>query len=649
MGIADKLLAPLLVCAALAPGCASDPIAVEEDRRIEGSKVLIDALASGDDAVRARAALAMGRVQSPSYTAPLVAAAAAESDEVRHAALFAMGQLALAEGSRLPRSLYAALARVMAGSPDDETLALALEALGKLGEPVQAHRIHPFLRHESARVRTEAALALFRCRFVPVLRDGLADAPVLPEPAVRSLIATFADPVAEVRRAAVYACSRYGEPLAVAPLVERLADDDEWVRLFAARALGRSGDPTARGELLPLLSDPSERVRTEALAAVAALGGADDLPPALAGDESFHVRAALAAALAGGGPPSLEALRGLVRDPAVMVRAAAIEALAARPGGASPDELRQWFGGDERPVRLAALRAAAAPGAEGRRLIDAALADEDPAIRAAGLEALGAIGEGAAPAVVEALQSDDLAIRGTAVEVFGEAGAPDRVEQLRAVYDGSPGDEWIEVRRAVVSAVADVRQGRPVIWNAARADPARAVRDEAEAILRRFDRSPPRTQLEPRKASRFLGQRFDEDPVVQLETTQGTLRIRLFADAAPVHVASFVSLVRKGYYDGLTWHRVVSNFVVQGGDPRGDGWGGPGYLLRDEINRVRFDRGTLGMPKAGRDTGGGQIFITHLPTPHLDGSYTAFGQVIEGLEVVDRLQVSDRILKARLE
>ena len=93
---------------------------------------------------------------------------------------------------------------------------------------------------------------------------------------------------------------------------------------------------------------------------------------------------------------------------------------------------------------------------------------------------------------------------------------------------------------------------------------------------------------------------------------------------------------------------MVSDFVIQGGDPRGDGWGGPGYAVRDEINTVRFDRGAVGMPKSGRDTGGCQLFVTHVPTPHLDGNYTVFGKVISGMGVVDRIEVGDAILSARI-
>jgi cyclophilin family peptidyl-prolyl cis-trans isomerase len=175
------------------------------------------------------------------------------------------------------------------------------------------------------------------------------------------------------------------------------------------------------------------------------------------------------------------------------------------------------------------------------------------------------------------------------------------------------------------------------------------VRGKARGALASRGVLLPGPQETSAEASALLEVRFEDDPVVTLVTSKGEIRIRCLAHAAPIHVASFVSLVREGFYDGLTWHRVVSNFVIQGGDPRGDGWGGAGYTLRDEINSSRYGRGSVGMPKAGKDTGGGQIFITHVPTPHLDGNYTVFGQVVSGLDVVDRIEVGDAIIRARVD
>jgi cyclophilin family peptidyl-prolyl cis-trans isomerase len=117
---------------------------------------------------------------------------------------------------------------------------------------------------------------------------------------------------------------------------------------------------------------------------------------------------------------------------------------------------------------------------------------------------------------------------------------------------------------------------------------------------------------------------------------------------APRTAANFIALVRRGYYNNIPLHRVVPDFVAQGGDPRGDGEGGPGYTIRDEINQRPYLRGTVGMALDWADTGGSQFFITHSPQPHLDARYSAFGQVISGMDVVDRLSQWDVIRTVRV-
>jgi cyclophilin family peptidyl-prolyl cis-trans isomerase len=113
-------------------------------------------------------------------------------------------------------------------------------------------------------------------------------------------------------------------------------------------------------------------------------------------------------------------------------------------------------------------------------------------------------------------------------------------------------------------------------------------------------------------------------------------------------VANFVALARRGFFNGIAIHRVVPDFVVQDGDPRGDGEGGPGYTIRDEINMRPYLRGTLGMALDWEDTGGSQFFITHSPQPHLDGRYTVFGHVVEGMDVVDRMVQGDVVRRVRI-
>jgi peptidylprolyl isomerase/peptidyl-prolyl cis-trans isomerase B (cyclophilin B) len=122
------------------------------------------------------------------------------------------------------------------------------------------------------------------------------------------------------------------------------------------------------------------------------------------------------------------------------------------------------------------------------------------------------------------------------------------------------------------------------------------------------------------------------------------IRIELYPADAPKTVENFVTLAKKGYYDGLTFHRVVPNFVVQGGDPKGDGTGGPGYTIKAEFNTQKHVRGSVAMARAQNpDSAGSQFYITYGPTPHLDGSYTVFGRVILGLEHVDGIKQGDRM------
>lgn len=133
-----------------------------------------------------------------------------------------------------------------------------------------------------------------------------------------------------------------------------------------------------------------------------------------------------------------------------------------------------------------------------------------------------------------------------------------------------------------------------------------------------------------------------------LETERGEIVLVFYPDKAPRHVAAIAAVAAKGGYDGTIFHRVVPNFVVQGGDPTGSGWGDCGFALKDELNDVKFERGVLGMPNAGPDTGGCQLFITTVPALHLDGKYTAFGRVVRGMEAVDALEPGDRIVRARV-
>lgn len=133
-----------------------------------------------------------------------------------------------------------------------------------------------------------------------------------------------------------------------------------------------------------------------------------------------------------------------------------------------------------------------------------------------------------------------------------------------------------------------------------------------------------------------------------METAKGTIHLDLFDQDAPNTVKNFVDLAEKGFYDGLTFHRVIPDFMIQGGCPRGDGRGGPGYTIKCEINPNKHSAGSLSMAHAGRDTGGSQFFICHSPQPHLDGVHTVFGHT-DDMDVVNAIRKDDKILSVKIE
>ena len=138
--------------------------------------------------------------------------------------------------------------------------------------------------------------------------------------------------------------------------------------------------------------------------------------------------------------------------------------------------------------------------------------------------------------------------------------------------------------------------------------------------------------------------------IAHFDTDRGPIRVELAADKAPLTVANFVNLAKRGFYDGLNFHRVIADFMVQGGCPEGSGRGGPGYRFEDEANNgLRHERGVLSMANAGPNTNGSQFFITHVPCGWLDGKHTVFGKVVEGLDVVDAVRQGDLIKSVKIE
>ena len=259
------------------------------------------------------------------------------------------------------------------------------------------------------------------------------------------------------------------------------------------------------------------------------------------------------------------------------------------------------------------------------------------------------------------LTVEDLVVRAEAARGLGAIKATSAVRALAEAVEAWKGDPQYVARVAALEALAliDPVAAAPILraglgdrdWavRVRAADllagmprtggPAQPAQDEARALRP----APVSREIPPDEWAWLLAPPFS--PRARIEMDRGLVELELDVIGAPQTVANFMSLARRGFFDGVPVHRVVTNFVVQGGDPRGDGEGGPGYTIRDEPNLGTYGRGTVGMALDWRDTGGSQFFMTLGPQPQLDGRYTAFGRVVEGMEVVDQIRRGDIVRK----
>jgi cyclophilin family peptidyl-prolyl cis-trans isomerase/HEAT repeat protein len=613
----------------------------------------------GGPELRAELATTLGRIPGANSLLSLQGLLIDDDPRVRRAAAFGLG--VLKDKGGIP-----ALLKVVA-DPDRETGLLAVEALGKIGAPVTevAENLLPLPENERW-----ARLVPHLFRFKEEARLPLAEHAL-----------ALAD--RELHARAAFALARDPLPEAAPLLRPLLQDPDPQVRDWAARGLGDVGDASDLPRLRPLLDGG------EAGPLIQALRSAQRL---------IEGRKGTAGGTAGTGamPPAdwEPRLAELCADPRPGVRGTALEAAGAwkvsdRLGTVLAD--RATHGGPrERGTALVALAKARYPQADA--LVEAAAKAAEPDVRAHAAEAAVLLGEGeeilprlsrdASPLVRESvltarlaaadatapadpadataaviakqgLSDPDEGVRATALDwLVTHPKLP--VEVLRPALADAMRDESVEsglsaVKALTARAQAEAKERGTIIelLEKGATDLKYVLRRECIASLVRLGRPvPPLAMVEPDKPAatyRDIVQRTRRNRRVEIRTSQGVLRLRLACPEAPITCLNFLALTEQHFFDGRTFHRVVPDFVVQGGDPRGDGFGGPGYTIRDEINRRRYTRGAVGMALAGPDTGGSQFFITLSPQPYLDGGYTVFGEVEAGLDVLDKIEAGDKI------
>ena len=253
---------------------------------------------------------------------------------------------------------------------------------------------------------------------------------------------------------------------------------------------------------------------------------------------------------------------------------------------------------------------------------------------------------------LEKLELYDPAITTIVSGKFGQIRDRSSVEPLINAYQKFSAPRDIEPMVAILTALDSIGDSRATtLLQQELSNPFPSIQMAARHALEKITGNPvklPAVEKQPLTKFDFVLEKYHKNPVVRFTTTKGTFEVELYPEKAPITVANFITLVKTGFYDNIYFHRVVPGFVIQGGDPRGDGWGGAGYAIPCEYNDIFYTRGIVGMAHAGKDTGGSQFFITQAPQPHLNGKHTAFGKVVRGMKVVDTIEVYDRIISAEL-
>jgi cyclophilin family peptidyl-prolyl cis-trans isomerase/HEAT repeat protein len=666
-------------------------IQYEDERTITND--LLEMLQPPHGGARRRAILALGRIGYASGLGFLVDVlngdknAENRNPEMRALAAFSLGEI---------ESHHAASYLIQRLDPAVETSYLvrgrSVEALGKIASnsisaaALGSYGVKGIADAIAATLPPTAASPSGEAKFVATL--ALTALLRIKQPStVEAIAAQLRSPDADLRWQAANALARIREGIGVAAasLMPLLNDNNALVRAHAARALGVAKAGQAVEPLIKLLADKDERVVINSINALGAIGDARAAEP-LAALGSTLLSGYRAFDREKSGVPTQQNLLlliatavGNIKDPRGLAFLKAFrladgklgsfpeaEVAAARFGEAAffdvPEAVK--LPRDDWKAMAAYAQGLGQLGADRAKTILLDLMSgktygkPDPRAASDILNALAAAKvEGLRGILLENLKAEDVIVRATAATLLGGLGDESEavVKALEEAYKTARADKMNDARIAILEAADKLRHPMSVLaLSEATRDEDYVVRLKASELIRGSNIDPATSKvLQIGKVNtnhtRAYWQRVAQmaeslkNPVAVLHTKKGDIRIELFARDAPMTVDNFIQLAQSGFYNGLAFGRVVPNFVIQGGDPRGDQNGGPGYQIRDEINLRQYETGTVGMALSGKDTGGSQFFITHSPQPHLDGSYTVFGQVVEGLEVVSRIARGDRI------
>ena len=611
---------------------------------LPGLTLLYPLLSDVNIEVASQAGYALGLLHDSTSIVALTGAFKLAPDVAREAA-WALGEIGA--------PARAAIVRALKSPPADDALAVQLLLAAAKMRPVPVPELRPYLAMmERPSVQWAAAYAIARTRAPAGVRDmiGLANSPGFGSAAPSPTSESAGIPTADAY---------------VIPSVGRQRTRTEIARALSKQAAVDSLSDPSIFVLNRLAADAHPHVRINAIRSLATYGvKARDRVIAATSDTDANVRITAAQSL---GTVLDSTVAGWTplwqRDTSLMYRSSLL-ASAARAGAQLPF-MNEWSAHKDWHYRAAMLNAVGASidSTLTRRIAPTMVRDPDGRVRAAAYGLL--TGNDSTPldpaihaTLLGGLRDTDFYARATVLGILSSHANARDVPAVLASYTRSLSDSGNDARIAAIAYLAaawkkdsakfspDLK--RQLVQLAPSSDPLVRAQAESASVFASW----PSTSGSPRSLSWYenLVHTYVV-PALQGNTQRATLRTRrgdivleLFGADAPITVWNFTNLARTGYYRGTGFHRVVPNFVAQDGDPRDDGNGGPGYAIRDEMNRRRYERGALGMALSGPDTGGSQYFITHSPQPHLDGHYTVFGRVLSGYQALDAIVQGDRIL-----
>jgi cyclophilin family peptidyl-prolyl cis-trans isomerase/HEAT repeat protein len=636
----------------------------EDSRWIGSDSFLADQTRSSNTSIKMRSILALGRIGDPRALPWLFERLGDLNPLVRARALFSIGEII--DPSNLQHEGYNFrpewLSTVLASLSDPDTLVRlrAVETLGKSGDKSSAGRVITAIFENTGNVE--------------MVGQGLMALVRMGDPSnIERVLALKDHSSAEVRWRLANAIYRLRNASAAAQLKVLLADNNSQVRAQSARAYGLTGE-SAVAVLTPLLRESNLTVRIETArglgltrSTAAAQPLADFIQQHLSPVPGEDEHAIAAAAEAWGNLKStigMDVIARLARDRRPASAPAVVALAKARKGDETfPAEIDVtndpfWL----QRFKVQALGENATPAALQKLLSIAGYAlarSERRLLLPWCLDAIIQTGQEAAPETFWRYLSDpDAILRAHAAQALvalskrseRAAWRKDALDRVMQNYFKFQSEQTVDARLAAEDFVGtlDAQTALPLLERMTR-DVDRNVRLHARELLKsKFQRIAPGIAglvNTGRNHNFYVNalQTINQYTGARFSTDRGDWTITFFGSDAPLTVFNFIHLVRQGYLNNLTFPRVVPDFVIQGGDPRNDTDGGPGFSIRCEINERPYLSGTVGMALSGKDTGGSQYFICHSPQSHLDGGYTVFAQVETGMSVVNKILLGDRV------